>query len=65
MPTRYFNGCSRTILAEGDSGDDDSEGIFAYAGQQHFDNAELETLSSRVAVKPDDIAEPIKASGEV
>ncbi len=52
-------------LSEGDSSDDDGEGIFGYAGQQHFDNAELESLSSRVAAKPDGIAEPRKASGEV
>ena len=35
-----------------ESSDEESEGIFAYAGQQHLDTVELATLSSGVEVQP-------------
>ena len=38
--------------AEEGSSDEEGKGIFAYAGQQHLDTAELTTLSSGVALQP-------------
>ena len=32
-------------VSEGDSSDEDGDGVFAYAGQQHFDSAEVVALS--------------------
>ena len=42
-------------LSEDDSSDEDGEGIFAYAGQQHFDAAAA--LSSGVAFNPGSVPE--------
>ena len=39
-------------LSENESSDEEGEGIFAYAGQQHLDTVELATLSSGVEVQP-------------
>ena len=39
-------------LSENESSDEEGEGIFAYAGQQHLDAVELATLSSGVEVQP-------------
>ena len=39
-------------LSENESSNEEGEGIFAYAGQQHLDTVELATLSSGVEVQP-------------
>ena len=39
-------------VSEGDSSDEDGEGVFAYAGQQHFDSAEVAALSKGVVPIP-------------
>ncbi len=39
-------------LSENETSDEEGEGIFAYAGQQHLDTVELATLSSGVEVQP-------------
>ncbi len=39
-------------LYENETSDEEGEGIFAYAGQQHLDTVELATLSSGVEVQP-------------
>ena len=44
-------------LSEDDSSDEDGEGIFAYAGEQHFDAAEAAALSSGVAFNPGSVPE--------
>ena len=44
-------------LSEDDSSDEDGEGIFAYAGQQHFDAAEVAALSSGVTFNPGSVPE--------
>lgn len=38
-------------LSENESSDEEGEGIFAYAGQQHLDTVELAALSSGVEVQ--------------
>ena len=39
-------------LSKNESSNEEGEGIFAYAGQQHLDTVELATLSSGVEVQP-------------
>ncbi len=39
-------------LSENEANNEEGEGIFAYAGQQHLDTVELATLSSGVEVQP-------------
>ena len=39
-------------LSENESSDEEGEGVFAYAGQQHLDTVELATLSSSMEVQP-------------
>ncbi len=39
-------------LSVNETRDEESEGIFAWAGQQHLDTVELATLSSGVEVQP-------------
>ncbi len=45
-------------LSENETSDEDGEGIFACAGQQHLDTVELATLSSGVEVQPVALLEP-------
>ena len=46
-------------LSENESSDEEGEGIFAYAGQQHLDSVELATLSSGMEVSMVSLQEPI------
>ncbi len=39
-------------LSGNETSDEEGEGIFAYAGQQHLDTVELATLSGGVEVQP-------------
>ena len=39
-------------LSENESSDEEGDGVFAYAGQQHLNTIELATLSSGVEVQP-------------
>ncbi len=39
-------------LSENETSDEEGEGIFTCAGQQHLDTVELATLSSGVEVQP-------------
>ena len=39
-------------ISEGGSSDEEGEGVYAYAGQQHFDSAEVASLSEGVVPVP-------------
>ena len=39
-------------VSEGDSSDEDGDGVFAYASQQHFDSAEVAALSKGIVTIP-------------